>query len=165
MRHMTAAILLWGVTAVDVSTGSTSSTSKENLDHKMHPQGEVDFTTSANSPTSQRLLMGLSLVSASRGVEPQGDDGIEQPWSALDDKPGTDYRPTPPMDKFDDKGSGDGTDTANVAICWPGEIKRIGTHIRASVRIGRLPEPVTPHIWNASRVENRFCRLCSEVQH
>lgn len=66
------------VTAVDVSTGSTSSTSKENLDHKMHPQGEVDFTTSANSPTSQRLLMGLWLVSASRGVEPQGDDGIER---------------------------------------------------------------------------------------
>ncbi|KXH28688.1 hypothetical protein CSIM01_08309 [Colletotrichum simmondsii] len=63
------------------------------------------------------------------------------------------------------KGSGDGTGTANVAICWSGEIKRIGTHIRASVRIGRLPEPVTPHIWNASRVENRFCRLCSEVQH
>ncbi|KAK1489957.1 hypothetical protein CABS01_12538 [Colletotrichum abscissum] len=173
MRHMTAAIFPWRVTAVDVSTGSTSSTSKENLDHKMHPQGEVDFTTSANSPTSQRLLMGLSLVSASRGVEPQGDDGIEQPWSALDDKPGTDYRPTPPMDKFDEwsialrrsKGGGDGTGTANVAICWPGEIKRIGTHIRASVRIGRLPEPVTPHIWNASRVENRFCRLCSEVQH
>lgn len=67
-----------GVTAVDVSTGSTSSTSKENLDHKMHPQGEVDFTTSANSPTSQRLLMGLLMVSASRGVEPQGDDGIER---------------------------------------------------------------------------------------
>ncbi|KAK7449449.1 hypothetical protein Landi51_05873 [Colletotrichum acutatum] len=45
------------------------------------------------------------------------------------------------------KGSGDGTGAANVAICWSGEIKRIGTHIRASVRIGRLPEPVTPHIW------------------